>query len=82
VNLAAFWLVDVRGVVTFYVLAPTCSRLIIPARHPTWLATVAYATPFLSIRRLTDLVTGQAAGLDAGDRAGQAWATPRCCWGG
>lgn len=68
VNLAAFWLVDVRGVVTFYVLASNLlCGLIIPVQlFPTWLATVAYATPFPSILQApTDLVTGQAEGLDA-----------------
>jgi ABC-2 type transport system permease protein len=68
ISLAAFWIVDVRGVVSVYVLTSNLlCGLILPLQlFPTWLHTVAYATPFPSILQSpTDLVTGQATGLGA-----------------
>ncbi len=51
VNLAAFWLLDVRGVVTMYVLTSNVlSGLVVPVTlFPDWLRTVAYLTPFPSM---------------------------------
>ena len=48
VNLSAFWLLDVRGVSTLYVVANnTLSGLLVPvAFFPGWAERAAYATPF------------------------------------
>ena len=51
VSLLAFWLVDVRGVLTLYVL--TCNvlcGLLVPVHFlPGWAQAFAYATPFPSM---------------------------------
>jgi ABC-2 type transport system permease protein len=76
VNLAAFWLLDVRGVVTLYVLASNVlSGMLVPvAFFPDWLRTFAYLTPFPSlvqvpvdvgVERLTGLVALGAIGMQA-----------------
>jgi ABC-2 type transport system permease protein len=51
ISLAAFWIVDVRGVVSVYVLTSNLlCGLILPLQlFPTWLKTVAHATPFPSM---------------------------------
>jgi ABC-2 type transport system permease protein len=48
VNLAAFWLLDVRGLITLYVVASNVlSGLLVPvAFFPGWAQKLAYATPF------------------------------------
>jgi len=68
VNLVAFWLVEVRGIVMFYVLVSGLlgGHLIPVQMFPEWLRTLAYATPFPAmIQTPIDLVTGQATGLRA-----------------
>jgi ABC-2 type transport system permease protein len=68
VNLLAFWLTEVRGLVLLYVLvAGVLGGHLIPVQlFPDWLQTLAYATPFPAMVQSTiDLVTGQATGLDA-----------------
>jgi ABC-2 type transport system permease protein len=67
-NLLAFWLTEVRGIVLLYVLVSgVLGGHLIPVQlFPDWLQTVAYATPFPAMVQSTiDLVTGQATGLDA-----------------
>jgi ABC-2 type transport system permease protein len=68
VSLAAFWLVDVRGVLTLYVLTSNvlCGLLVPVHFLPGWLRTVAYATPFPSMLQVpvdiaTERYTGAAA---------------------
>lgn len=68
VNLSAFWLTEIRGPVTFYVLvAGLLGGHLIPVQlFPGWLQAVAYATPFPAIIQWPiDLVTGQATGWRA-----------------
>ena len=68
VNLAAFWLTEIRGPVLFYVLvAGLLGGHLIPVQlFPGWLQVVAYATPFPAIIQWPiDLVTGQATGWSA-----------------
>lgn len=68
VNLAAFWLVEVRGLITLYVLTMNLlCGLVVPVQlFPTWLKVVAYSTPFpFLLQAPTDLVTGQAEGWQA-----------------
>lgn len=79
VNLAAFWLVEVRGLVTFYVLTMNvlCGLMIPVQLFPPWLKAVAYATPFpWLLQAPCDLATGQVSGWSAvGTVAAQvAWA--------
>jgi ABC-2 type transport system permease protein len=67
-NLMAFWVIDIRGLSTFYVLLSNLlSGLVIPVQFfPGWLHAVAVATPFPSIIQTpTDLFTGQATGTGA-----------------
>lgn len=67
-NLAAFWLLDLRGVMMIYVLASgLLSGHLLPVHwFPDWLAAVANATPFPSIVQTPiDIVTGRAGALDA-----------------
>ena len=67
-NLAAFWLLDLRGVMMIYVLASgLLSGHLLPVHwFPGWLAAIANATPFPSIIQTPiDIVTGRAAGVDA-----------------
>jgi ABC-2 type transport system permease protein len=78
-SLTAFWLVDVRGLITFYVLTSNVlSGLLVPVHFlPGWLQAIAYATPFPAILQTpldvaSERVTGAAAlGLVA---AQLAWA--------
>lgn len=79
VNLLAFWLTEIRGIVLLYVLVSGLlgGHLVPVQLFPDWLLTVAYATPFPAmIQAPIDLVTGQATGLTAVTHvAGQlAWA--------
>lgn len=79
VNLLAFWLTEVRGLVMCYVLVSGLlgGNLVPVQLFPGWLRTLAYATPFPAmLQSSVDLVTGQATGLRAlGAVAGQlAWA--------
>jgi viologen exporter family transport system permease protein len=67
-NLAAFWLLDVRGLVTMYMAASNVlSGMLVPvAFFPGWLHTLAYATPFPSLLQVpvdlaVERVTGWAA---------------------
>lgn len=67
-NLAAFWLLDLRGVMMIYVLASgLLSGHLLPVHwFPSWLAAIANATPFPSIIQTPiDIVTGRADGVDA-----------------
>ncbi|MCI2237148.1 ABC-2 family transporter protein [Paenibacillus sp. TRM 82003] len=68
VNLTAFWLIDVRGVLLLYtVCATVLTGLAVPvAWFPPWLAALAAATPFPSVLQapadvFTGVVTGAAA---------------------
>lgn len=79
VNLLAFWLVEIRGPVLFYVLlSGLLGGHLIPVQlFPQWLQVLAYSTPFPALVQWpVDLVTGQATGLDAVVRvaAQLAWA--------
>jgi len=68
VNLSAFWIIEVRGPVTFYVLVSGLlgGHLIPVQLFPEWMQVLAYATPFPSmVQSPIDLVTGQAAGSEA-----------------
>lgn len=68
VNLAAFWLLDYRGVVTLYGVAATVlSGVIVPVHwFPSWLGAVAALTPFPSIVQTpVDLLSGHAEGNEA-----------------
>ena len=68
VNLAAFWLLDLRGVLTLYVLSSgLLSGHLLPVHwFPAWLAAIANSTPFPSlVQTPIDVVTGRAAGADA-----------------
>lgn len=68
VNLAAFWLLDLRGVSTLYVVATgVLSGMIVPVHwFPTWMATLAAATPFPSMMQAPiDVLTGRVEGLAA-----------------
>ncbi|MEN3357997.1 MAG: viologen exporter family transport system permease protein [Mycobacteriales bacterium] len=79
VNLAAFWLLDVRGAVTLYVVANNVlSGLLVPvAFFPGWAERAAYMTPFPWMLQVpTDLLVERRVGAGAlGAVAAQAgWA--------
>jgi ABC-2 type transport system permease protein len=68
VNLLAFWLVDVRGVISAYVLTTTLlSGLLVPVRwFPAPVAAVAAATPFPSmVQTPADVLAGHVRGTAA-----------------
>lgn len=68
VNLAAFWLLDVRGVMTSYmVVSNVLSGMFVPvAWFPGWLGTLATATPFPSmIQAPADVLSGRITGAAA-----------------
>lgn len=68
VNLCAFWLLDVRGLVTFYVLTSTLLMgMLLPVPlFPTWLRVLAYATPFPAIVQApVDVATERLSGFAA-----------------
>ena len=78
-NLLAFWLTEIRGLVMLYVLVSGLlgGHLVPVQLFPGRLQAVAYATPFPAMVQFPiDLVTGQATGLEAaGAVAAQlAWA--------
>lgn len=67
-NLSAFWLIEIRGLVMLYVLVSglLAGHLVPVQMFPDWLRQVAYATPFPAlVQTPIDLVTGQAAGTRA-----------------
>ena len=67
-NLLAFWLTEIRGLVLLYVLVSGLlgGHLVPVQLFPGWLQAVAYATPFPAmIMAPIDLVTGQAVGVTA-----------------
>jgi ABC-2 type transport system permease protein len=68
INLAAFWIVEIRGPLTIYVVTANllCGLLIPVQLFPTWLKVVAYATPFpWMLQAPCDLASGQARGWAA-----------------
>jgi ABC-2 type transport system permease protein len=68
VNVLGFWLLDTRGVRTFYmILSSFLAGLFVPVGlFPGWLRTVASLTPFPSILQApVDVLSGHAAGRDA-----------------
>ena len=65
VNLAAIWLLDVRGMLTVYVTVSNvlCGLLVPVHWFPGWLAAVAAATPFPSMLQApADVLTGRVGG--------------------
>jgi ABC-2 type transport system permease protein len=73
VNLSAFWLLDIRGAMTVYVvLGNVLGGLFVPvAWFPPWLHAGAEATPFPSMLQTpADLLTGRVLGSAALDRLG------------
>lgn len=68
VNLVAFWLVELRGVQTLYLVATNVlSGLLVPvAWFPGWLGALARATPFPSMLQApVDVLSGRVAGWQA-----------------
>lgn len=68
VNLTAFWLIEMRGVVTLYMLTSgLLSGHLIPVHwFPSWLQTIANATPFPSmVQTPIDVTMGFVAGPEA-----------------
>ena len=67
VNVLGFWLLDTRGVRTFYmIVCGFLSGLYVPvALFPDWLHTLAMATPFPSILQApVDVLSGHVTGAD------------------
>jgi ABC-2 type transport system permease protein len=87
-NLVAFWLLDVRGVMTLYVMVQnTLSGLLVPIPFfPGWARAAAYATPFPWMMQVpSDIVVERhRTGTDLVAVAGQAaWAAvllAACVW--
>jgi viologen exporter family transport system permease protein len=78
-NLSAFWLTEIRGIVLLYVLVSgvLAGHLIPVQLFPGWLQAVAYATPFPAmVQTPINLVTGLAVGATAGRQVAEqlAWA--------
>ncbi len=68
VNVLGFWLLDTRGVRTFYmVTSGFLAGLYVPvALFPSWLHTLAYSTPFPSILQVPiNVISGQDTGVTA-----------------
>jgi ABC-2 type transport system permease protein len=68
VNLTAFWLLDVRGVLTLYTVALNvlCGLIVPVAFFPDWLRAAAYATPFPSMLQIpVDVAVERLSGMDA-----------------
>jgi ABC-2 type transport system permease protein len=68
VNLTAFWLIEMRGVLTLYMLTSGfLSGHLIPVHwFPSWLKTIANATPFPSmVQTPIDVTMGFVAGAEA-----------------
>ncbi len=67
-NLAAFWLLDLRGPLTVYVIVSNLlCGLVVPVHwFPPWLAAVAAATPFPSmVQTPVDILSGRISGFAA-----------------
>ncbi len=68
VNVLGFWLLDIRGLRTLYMVVSTfLAGLYVPvALFPPWLRTLAHATPFPSILQVPiDVFSGRVVGLGA-----------------
>jgi ABC-2 type transport system permease protein len=68
VNLAAFWLLDLRGVLTLYMVASNVlAGLIVPVHwFPGWMRALAAVTPFPSMLQApVDVISGRVEGIDA-----------------
>ena len=68
VNLSAFWLLDVRGVLTLHTVVSNvlCGFIIPVAWFPPWLGAIAAATPFPSmLQSPVDVLSGRITGLEA-----------------
>lgn len=68
VNLAAFWLLDVRGLASVYMVASNvlCGLIVPVAFFPDWLRVVAYATPFPHMLQTpVDVAVERLSGVDA-----------------
>lgn len=68
VNVVGFWLMDVRGVRSLYMVSSTfLAGLFVPVgMFPDWLRTLAYLTPFPSILQSPiDVVSGHVTGAEA-----------------
>ncbi|MBK8075694.1 MAG: ABC-2 family transporter protein [Kineosporiaceae bacterium] len=68
VNLTAFWLVEIRGVIGSYVaISSLLCGLVVPVSwFPGWLDTLATATPFPSLLQAPiDVITGRVSGTAA-----------------
>ena len=66
INLAAFWVIDVRGLIGVMVVVTSffCGLYVPVPLFPDWLRVVAYATPFPSILQFPiDVLSGRAEGL-------------------
>ncbi|QOR72815.1 ABC-2 family transporter protein [Ruania alkalisoli] len=73
-NVTAFWLLDLRGTSTLYLVASNVlCGLIVPVHwFPDWLATVASWTPFPAmLQHPIDIVMGRASDVDAVALLGQ-----------
>jgi ABC-2 type transport system permease protein len=67
-NLVAFWLLDVRGVLTVHMVASNvlCGLIVPIAFFPTWLQVIAYATPFpWTLQGPVDIAVERVSGTDA-----------------
>ena len=68
VNLSAFWLLDIRGLASVYMVASNvlCGLVVPVAFFPDWLRAVAYATPFPSMLQTpVDIAVERVSGVDA-----------------
>jgi ABC-2 type transport system permease protein len=68
VNLVAFWLLDVRGVLTVYMVASNvlCGMIVPVGFFPGWLRVVAHSTPFPAMLQIpVDLAVERTTGTDA-----------------
>jgi ABC-2 type transport system permease protein len=67
-NVIGFWVVETRGLTTVYIVVSTfLSGLFVPVPlFPSWLETIAYATPFPSIMQTPiDVLSGRVTGADS-----------------
>jgi len=72
-NLAAFWLLDLRGPASLYVIVSNllCGLLIPVSWMPGWLRVLAHATPFPSmVQAPVDLLSGRVTGTAAAATVG------------
>lgn len=68
VNLAAFWLLDIRGLATVYMVSSNvlCGLIVPVAFFPDWLRVLAYATPFpFMLQTPVDIAVERVSGVDA-----------------